>query len=225
MRLRIKDGRSRSHGARLRANAERLSAFISQFNLRGGKVEIGKTVEGKHVRVHRYRSAIRVTDLTDAGKRGKQVRQFALYDLDMTRDKTVQQNVEKFAAGVEKATYDQALQWAHMIAKDSTQRGGGTVKVENKTIKAVDVMPAGFKPFDITTPHVRIRSDWEGFSIRDLGDKANEPTCIQRGKKSIKQFYRWLKDNQSKIKSMTFRDFTQELKRNKIDFHQYCAMD
>ena len=49
---------------------------------------VGKTYESdaKKLRIHRYRGSLQITDLTNAGKRGKRVSQTSVYDLDMFRD-------------------------------------------------------------------------------------------------------------------------------------------
>jgi hypothetical protein len=43
---------------------------------------VGKTVETKHLRIHRYMGSLRIWDLTNAGRRGKRVDIMAVYDLD-----------------------------------------------------------------------------------------------------------------------------------------------
>lgn len=90
----------------------------------------------------------------------------------------------------------------------------------------MDVAPAGFKPFELRTPEIQISMEWTDWTVRDIGgDKHNKPACMARGKRSVKQFHRWMKDNAKKVQKMTFRDVVKSLMDAKIDFHQWCTMD
>lgn len=108
----------------------------------------------------------------------------------------------------------------------SELRGEG-VRIESgvNQLRGVDVTPAGFSDIEINTDDVYIKAEHDGFRVKDKRDRYNEPTCITRGKKSIKQFYRWVKDNESKLKRMTFREVLKGMDAEGINYHYYCAMD
>jgi hypothetical protein len=180
---------------------------------------VGRGDENKYIRWHRYRSAIRIWDLTNAGKRGKMVEVFALYDLDYGLDEFQQGMVETFAKGLPKSNFRQALKAAQAMAAD------GIGKIESSREKGVRVNPAGFKPLELSTPEFEISSDLQGYSVRDRSDKFNEPACYNRGKRDVKPFYRWVTDNWPKLKRLTYSQLTSLMSKQNFNFHSYCRMD
>lgn len=176
------------------------------------------------IRIHRYMDSIRVTDLTNAGKRGKKVDEFAVYDLDYATDKGA---VDRLASQLAKqGSYRMALSLAQSWVEYYDDNNiHPQPKINHTTMRGVDVTPAGFKPLKIETPHVSIEADYRDWHVYDKGDKNNEPACRADGQKSVKQFYRWVQDNQSKLKSMPFRDIVKALMSEGIKFRQWCRMD
>ena len=88
--------------------------------------------------------------------------------------------------------------------------------------------PGGFKPITITTDRLLIEVDYDSFRIKNLDDKYNEPTCIPRskgGKKSVPQLYRWVKDNQARIRTMTYPELLHAIDKEGIQYHTFCAID
>lgn len=196
---------------------------------REAELQEGKTWENDFVRVHRFRSAYHVWDLTNAGRRGKKVRKIALYDTDMVRNESVQKNLDKLAKGIDKVkNFDSVVKWFDIIVRDAKLRGEHSPKIQVSEERGVDVAPGGFKPIRVVGKGVRVDSDYDSFTIKNLDDKINEPTCIpaiRGGKKDIKVFYRWVKENQAEIKNMTFSDVLKAMKKIGVSYHQYCAMD
>lgn len=93
--------------------------------------------------------------------------------------------------------------------------------------ESIDVTPAGFKPIRIMGKGVTIEADYNDFRVV-ANEDPNETTCIpaiKGGKKDIKVFYRWAKDNESKLKNMKFSDIVRTLMSEGVKFHQYCAVD
>ena len=185
-------------------------------------------------RVHRSRVSIRFWDLTNAGKRGKNVPTFVVYDLDFAMraikgNPKAQNALFSFMSKLTKfRNYSEAFMAAEvmrsLIEKESMSPPG----LESRTEKGIHVAPAGFKPISINTDQIRIESDWSSFSVRDNTDTYNLQTCIpaiKGGKADIKVFYRWVKDNQSRIKNMAFHDVTKAMDGLGIKAHHYCAMD
>lgn len=197
------------------------------------KVALGLGVGNKYedersmLRLQRGMSTIRVTDLTNAGKRGKKVDEFAVWDLDYATDKAA---VDRLASQLARVrSYSEAKSLAEAWVEYYSDIGkSARPKIEYSKERGVDVTPAGFKPVKILGKEVEVEADYTSFTVRDVADKYNLSTCIpaiKGGKKDIKVFYRWVSDNEAKIKNMKFGDVVKAMMQQGIKFHQYCAMD
>ena len=193
-------------------------------------LDVGKTIESGSIRIHRYRSSIVVTDLTNAGKRGKKCDEIAAYDLDYVEDGAAWA-VEDMADGIMKSrSYREAKKIIEKGMDEIKEASEGyfRVKIDERSHKGVDVAPAGFSKIEINGKHVYVKADYDSFVVRDKDDRFNEPTCIpsSRGSKtSVKMFYRWATDNENLIKRGTFGDVLHSMNKAGISYHQYCAMD
>jgi hypothetical protein len=195
-------------------------------------LKVGETIENDKLRIHRYRTVIQVTDLTNAGKRGKKVDRFSLFRLEpYEKYPDLMKKIEFL--GKEK-DYKSALTKTKKALEEIKQEvikrklSIPLISFDEYTYKGVDIKPAGFKPIKVKGKGVLIEADYDSFMVKNTDDIYNEETCIPaiRGKKtSINQFYRWLKDNQNKVKSMNFSDVTKEMDNAGINYHRYCAMD
>lgn len=203
---------------------------------------MGQTLENRagNIRFQVTRSAIRVWDLTNAGRRGKTVNVFALHDLDYHFGPLYPNSSEAEAA--EKLRED-VMGWPNKLksiddyqtalrqALKFIERSEGPYpKIFKSSEKGVHVNPAGFKPFKEETPEFSIRADpRSGYTIRDKRDKYNEPACFSRGKsRDMKRFFRWVQDNWNKgakIKGMTYAQLTHRMLDEGFDFRSYCGMD
>lgn len=206
------------------------SAWPSDEDVRGMTISktlsVGDTVnlDKTMLQVQRFRPTIRVTDMTDAGKRGKKVRQFSLYDLDRT-GADQHPGFLKFVSDIlgESLYFDAALKQA----KDLADQDRGP-KLEVSLLRGVDVLPMGFKAIVVDTWEFHLEVDLNDFVIRDKYDQNNFPTCIpaaKGGKRDIPVFYRWVRDNIQAIEKMTFSQIVRDMMALGIKFHQYCAMD
>ena len=181
--------------------------------------------ESKLLRFYRSSHFLRVTDLANAGKRGKNVDEFALYELDTGA------NPKEVDAIVVKITRAKGYKEALKLAEDWLKKdpeATGYAKIQKSTQKGVHVTPAGFKELKIGGDNIYIESGYKDFMLRDKVDKNNESTCVPaaRGKAtSVKMFYAWAKENLPKIKKMTFQQAVKSLDKAGVGFHQYCAMD
>ena len=180
-------------------------------------LERGKTVEVNGMRIHRYNDSIEVTDLTNAGKKGKVCKTFsngafdsgcAFEDLLDTLD------TETFES-LRAKTMD--LDNEHGFSFHESER------------KGVLVAPAGFKDLMIIGNYVSVRADFDSFAVRDLVDQNNLPTlippCHGGEKKAIKAFYKWVAANQEAIKDMKFGQVWEAIRVAGVDTHYFCAMD
>lgn len=207
------------------------SNVASRFLKTAKYLPVGDTIETNGMRMHRYRSALRVTDLTFAGKRGKRCPQFSLWDLDMASSDTDSASIEEVIEQIVDAhSYAQAVKIARDFdAKGGTVAPGGfrsNVKLSEDELRGVDVKPAGFHAIEIHTDEFWLEADADRFSVRDLKDRYNEPTCISRGKRGdINAFYRWVSENEPKIRQMTYNQICTAMSDQGIDFHSYCSID
>ena len=185
---------------------------------------IGDTIVVNGMRMHRYTSCVRVTDLTYAGKRGKRCPQFAVYDMDYVRSDAEQDKVNEFVAALPTARgYAHAAIMAQTLVNSSTY-----AKIEVRELRGVDVKPAGFRMIQISTEHVLLEADSDRFSIRDLKDRNNEPTAIpgrHHRKSDVLAFYRWVEGNVAQIEQMTYRQILRAMGDQQIEYHDYCAVD
>jgi hypothetical protein len=185
----------------------------------------GKTMENDHLRWQVTRNAIRVWDLTFAGKRGKKVDGFALYDIDYISDPIFQKSVDQFAFRLKSMTFKDAQARARAYAVMAEQRGEMSPKFRPFEERAVDVAPAGFKPFEKVAPQFTISADWTSYGASDRRDTYNRPACYNTGKRDVKRFYRWVTDNWDSLKRLTFRELTSLMKKEGFQFRSYCSVD
>lgn len=194
-------------------------------------LSVGKTLETDSWRVHRFANAIKLTDLTNAGKRGKRCIQYSVIDNASRRDSPAMEDVvEAITHAAKREVSAQQMAFVirgHMVSDDMFSKDPA-LQFEEDTLRGVDVMPGGFVELKLDLRYVYIEAGYDSFIIRDKVDENNLPTCTsttQGGKKSIPMFYRWVEDNLRSIKGMKYHDIVSELSRLGIQYHSYCAMD
>jgi hypothetical protein len=209
---------------RIRKLQSDLAAKVATRYLAAAHVGMGDTVEQGDVRIHRYRDLFMIWDLTNAGKRGKKVRRMAVqptYSYKGDRQKWL----ESMSKAIEYyRTYDQIKSFFKDVLEDFP----GEISIDEDQERGVDVTPGGFMPVKVNGKKVYVEVGYRDFEVRDLVDTNNLPRCIpaiKGGKKAIPVFYRWVKDNESKIKNMTFIEVLREMDKLDIPYHDYCAMD
>ncbi len=182
-------------------------------------LSVGETFENELWRIHRYREAIRVTHLENAGRRGKQCVEFVIHSNVAGSLQPWESLAMEFMFYAKRKDglprMEQAMNEAKEVGFD----------VDKRTLRGVDVSPGGFQKLLIRGAFVTIEADYDRYSIEDITDDDNQPTCIARGKKSIKQFYRWVKDNAKKLQSMTMHQIMDAMGKENIEYHYYCARD
>jgi len=185
----------------------------------------GKTMENSEIRWHVFRSSIKVWDLALAGKRGKKVDGFSLYDIDMVRDPDVDKAVNQFAFRLRTLGFNKALAEAKTLVAEAESSGEWSPKFDDFTERGVDVAPAGFGPFEKGTKEFSVSADWTSYSARDRSDTYNYPACYNTGKRDVKRFYRWVTDNWAKLSRLTFNQLTTLMSKEGFKFRSYCSMD
>lgn len=178
-------------------------------------------------------SCFRLTDLANAGKRGKTCREAALYDLDylaLRGDGELAGNILGMLPAVqaiaERDGYDDAVDFLRRAHKIAAPFG---LAFNERELRGVDVAPATFKPLTIRTAALEVEAGFDSFSAQCLRDKANVPTIIPpvRGAKAtaVKAFYAFVRDHAAEIKTVTFDRFLRMLSAAGVRYHYFCAMD
>jgi len=199
-----------------RLNRVVIDVVKEAFRKKAEALPIGETIEVGDLRIHRYRPTVEVTDLTNAGKRGKKV---SIISFESDWEDRDENRIEDLIEALVKLKDFSA---AEKLIK------GANVKFFEHQMRGVDIKPKGFKRIEIHTKELYIKADYNSFTIKDMTDMHNEPTCIpaMKGPKtSVNQFYRWITDNQSYSQSMTYHEVLNELRKMGIDYHEYCAVD
>ena len=191
-------------------------------------LDVGKTIENDSVRIHRYRPSVTVTDLTNAGKRGKRCEEFTVYNLDWATKDAVSE-IENMMDDLSRVkNYGQAMRVMEKGVEAINAATKYLVETDSRLLRGVDVAPGGFSPIEIHGRYVHISADFDSFSVRDLEDRFNEPTCIPTGsgkKTAVKMFYRWATDNENWIKGAKFEEVLNSMTKAGIPYHYYCAVD
>lgn len=179
---------------------------------------VGETFENDLWRVHRFAHAIKVTHLENAGLKGKQCVEMTLYS-ERPGDAPMESQAMEF---VMLAKRKESLSRMNQAMEEAKAAG---FDVHKNIYKGVDVKPGNFQKLFIRGAMVTIEADYDGFIIHDIVDENNEPKCIARGKRSVGQFYRWVKTNARKLQSMSLEQISTAMRDAGIDHRYYCAMD
>jgi hypothetical protein len=177
-------------------------------------LSVGETFENDSWRIHRYQDALRVTYIVKAGKRGGRCPEFVLSSVP-AMESTAMEFVMLAKRGSDYNRMKKAVEEAKETGAD----------VHESLLKGVDVKPGNFQKLVVRGIHLTVEADYDSYSVQDIDDENNLPTCIARGKRSVFQFYRWVKDNAKAIQTMSMSGAMDAMKEAGIDFHYFCAMD
>ncbi len=182
---------------------------------------VGLTHETKLWRLHRYMDSIVVTDLRNAGKRGKKVQEWAAIrwiakvDLD-----ALGAELYRLAnVGVDPEAMKMALD-------EAAEASNGALRIDVREKRGVDVTPAGLPAITVHGEHITLTVSTKDFHIRNEKDM-NESTLIpgEGGKKEIPDLYNWVKANEDHVRGLTFAQVRDALRLLGVRTHEYCAMD
>lgn len=190
-------------------------------------LEMGRTVTVGTIRIHRYSDHFVVTDLTNAGMRGKKVRILSItLGGGSTQDR--QSWVESTAeALVHLRTYDDVRGLLNRMHEEDPYVNGD-IRVE----RGVDVEPTGAKITLKTNAGLEIEAAPDTFRVLNrqplTHPKTGEPmnafqdtNYYSRDKKGAGAFFVWLKVNLSRANTMVIADFQRlwDQLDAKYDFH------
>lgn len=182
----------------------------------------GKAFETSTIRYRVCRSSVTVTELANAGKRGKEVRSFTLYDVDMIRDPKLAYN---FECWLETLPMRPSYEDARLSAKLAAANGGP--KFDERTLRGIDVVPPGKPKLVVEGQGFYLEAEWNTFMLRDTTDPNNEPTVIPKSdqKKGPQIFYAWVEKNRAALTGMTFSSVWEQMAPLGVKGHFYCAVD
>lgn len=186
-------------------------------------MQIGETREAGALRFHRYRESIKVTDLTNAGKRGQTVDEF---HVGMSYAKDSLARLEDVCDAVLSATtYAEACAAAQYLANEAPS----ALHFSAQAFKSIAVQPAGFETISICNEHMCLTAGYDDFGISDLTDQANcprvIPTCHDGKKTAVKRFYAYVKANREQLQRATFGEVWDGAQAAGVRTHYYCAND
>lgn len=193
-------------------------------------IALGNTYQNPRIRIHRYRDQIRVTDLTDAGKRGKKVRELIIgltYSYDGDEQAWMDTQTHEFL--VYARSSDPYMKIKSYI-KDLMVDYPDDITLTEDTLRGIDVEPYG-EIFEFKIPldkgSVTVKSSPTDFSVKHTaemsgprGNTFNHDTRYHPyTKRDAVAFYGWVKDNASKLKALkNINDLRDIWKKNDIKY-------
>jgi hypothetical protein len=183
----------------------------------------GDTWENDYLRVQRLRDFLKVTDLTHAGKRGKVCRTVCVGDW---QDEDLARRLDGLSTtALRVARQNGAEAFADFLVALAAEKLDGAIT----TAKGVHTNPPHVLPVIVEGPAVRIRAEYDTFSVQCLKDKYNEPTAIPAtyGKvKDIRAFYALMvSDEGEAMRVNTFQEVLDIMSAKGLDYHRFCAVD
>lgn len=185
------------------------SRFVKSFG-----IPLGKTWDSGTVRIHRYAESFLITDLTNAGKRGKKCKVIHVQpSYKYKGDKAGW--MEQMSKAL--PDYDS---FARVLAffKDILVDYPGEIDISESEQRGIDVNPGGTTKIDLkTNTGIEISAEPLDFSVKTHvpmnHPKTGEPVGFQdtlywpRKKPDAGIFYNWLKANLAEANRMDIRQF------------------
>ncbi len=196
----------------------------------------GDTFQNENVRVHRYADLLTVTDLRNAGKRGKTCDQFSAEPTYAFKG-----NRQEWLGNMSSALLEYkngSNPYSKMLStiKDVLVDFPGEIQISETKLKAIEVEPYGVK-FEVTIPREDGKSTLEvtsspiDFSVRDHGWMASafkgqgayhDTFYVPNKRQDGIAFYGWMKDNASKVSTFkSIQDFLDLWKKLGVDYRTH----
>jgi len=208
---------------------ECLEAVKNELGILEEALEKNKTFENENIRAHRGIRVLDIADLKNAGKRGKKVDTFALYDLDFVKDPEILKALNQFYKSVPViGNYDKLLRLASNLVKSFKNKSveGRLPGIQLQQKRGVDVSGPGFVKIKIDTPYLYGYAENDGFSVRDVKNPANGSAItypLRAKKTAVKKFYKWVQMHRNDLGNMSFGALTKALKKAKINHRHFYA--
>lgn len=215
-----------------------LTARVASRFVLAENVPLGKTWERGNLRIHRYRDHFLITDLTNAGKRGKKVRQMTVaptYAYKGDHDAWLERMSKNM---LDYPSYDGIKAFLGDILVDFP----GEIRINETEVRGVDVNPGGTTKieFDILDREwsLSVTAAPDDFTVVQRyrlrqqtrpGDPANDSdgTMFQdtryypKNKAGAKVFYNWLQANLTAAKGMAIQDFQKLWRELKVPYDSH----
>jgi hypothetical protein len=170
-------------------------------------IPVGRSWEHGSVLTHRYRDHFRVTDLTNAGKRGKKVKTMAF---GLSTGSTSKQDAwldEVGKALPNMSDYEQVKNYGRFLKQEDPY-----VYMDESELRGIDVNPGGTTKIHLTTNKgLEITADPLEFLVKSTvlmrtpkGDGSFKQDTLYSSvsRKDAAPFYNWLKANLSEANKM-----------------------
>ncbi len=176
-----------------------------------------RDIDGSFLRVVGSDHSITVTDTTNAGKRGKMVDNFSVYDLgDLERK--CSNELQRAILGA--ANYSEAREIAKKWIEDRQW-----TSYRDRQEKGVRVQHHGFEDITHNTAELEIAIRWDNFVICDKTDHYNLERATNGNSSSVNKLRTWYKKNHKRVDNMRFGQIVFELREAGLSIHTWCGMD
>ena len=174
-------------------------------------LEVGRTIfTDKGLRIHHYQGSVQVTDMKNAGLRGKSVSRMSILPAHHLGRDEESQALSSVISMAFLLSYSQLRTWL---------RSRSDFRVEERNLRGVDVEPmateihlsrtfADKSKIDVTaSPHAfRVRSSVPLVSDRHPGRYTQDTLYYEGNKAAAKKFYAWLQKNLARADKMTISE-------------------
>lgn len=178
----------------------------------------GDTIETSTWRVMLGALSVRITHITNAGKRGKKCAEFVLYHPETRGGADLMPALEVV---LQKASRE--VEPCVMLATVRACVAPG-VELDVSELRGFDVTKPGEK-IEIIGRAIKVRASSQGFTIANRLDFMNEETLIQVDRSGPAKVLAWVKANVKALDSMTFGEVTEALRSMDVRSHYYCAIN
>jgi hypothetical protein len=173
-------------------------------------LEVGRGAMTEHLRLHHFHGSLRITDLTNAGKRGKKVRELVLIPKTLN-DEQASAIISQAADAIMHMTYPEAVKYLE-------GRGEGEYSLDERELRGIDVEPPGTKislekKFDDgdvvkidASPHDFMVVSSAVVQLKGKPHHRQDTLYYPMGRADGIAFYGWLKENVSKAANMTMNE-------------------
>lgn len=200
------------------ATSVRLAYADSMRKRAVSEIRVGSTVEQGSIRIHRYSDWTSVTDLTNAGKRGKTVEV-----IGFRLNRYFADAYYNLFAGPLQACENMAQ--VHILANTYALTDPDEPRSDFVTYseqRGVDVVPSLKQVIKLQTTNFTLSASPLDFTVRDSSRQGQVLHPLQSSKKrSALTFYAWLQENLARVQDMTVTQIAQELLRKKIQYDSY----
>ena len=205
---------------------ECLEVVKNELGILEEALEVGKTFDNGKIRAERSMEAVTITDLRNAGKRGKKVDLFSIQGISYIRDSNTLKPFYQFYKSIATiGDYNKLLKLASKLIDHAEKTGAkGDVPRLRKWQKRGQDIPGSGGVYDIfvRAKDASIRATNKGFSISRINDVNGEVTTEQ-DKASIKKFYKWLHGHKADIERMTYNNILLSASKSGVRMRSYYS--